>query len=91
MKDYSELELTKEQLKAAKEVYSVIKKAGSFGVHFWDDYGTLSCYNGYKIKSLSMDFESHSNIEIHEHRLAYYEQLKNFHAGNADDNVYVNL
>lgn len=90
MDNIEELQLTKEQLNAAKMVYKAMKIAGKLGVHFWDDYGTLSCYNANKIERLTMDYEVHSDIEIHENNIAYYETLKNFHAGNSDDRVYAN-
>lgn len=89
-KDYEELELTKDQIKAAKAVYSAIRKAGKLGVHFWDDYGTFSAYNGNKIRRLAMDYENdRTDIEVHDNNLEYHETLKNYHAGNADDKVYV--
>lgn len=37
--------LNHKQLKAAKRAYNAMRKAGELGVHFWDHYGTLECYN----------------------------------------------
>jgi hypothetical protein len=89
MEDFEELELTKEQIKAAKAVYSAIKKAEKLGVEFWDNYGTLSCYNGLKIDCIEMD-DRRGGIPLSENEnLVYYELLKNFHAGNSDDPIWI--
>ena len=47
--EFEECVLTPAQLKAAKRVYAAIKAAGKLGVGFWDNYGTLECYNSTKI------------------------------------------
>jgi len=86
--DYEKLELTREQIQAAKSVYRAIRKAAELNVEFWDDYGTLACYNGNTIECLEMDERGHSDIEIHENNIYYYELLDNFHPGNSDDRVY---
>lgn len=96
------LSLTPDQLKAAKKVYAAMKAAGKLGVHFWDDYGTLSCYNDKKIQVPIMeDFLSYSekcgdeyfeaNSGTEGHLVVYYENLKNFFAGNADDPYYAKI
>lgn len=90
---FDEYRLTDEQLKATKAVFRAMKKAGKIGVHFWDMYGTLTAYNGNKFRSISMqDGENMievSNCEASE--LTYYEGLENFHAGCADDDVYLEI
>jgi len=85
MKD---LGLTKEQITAAKKVYAAMRKAHKLGIDFWDNYGTLSCYNNKKIKALRMDSGNGKfNRLVSEDY--YYELLQNFFAGNADDPIYV--
>lgn len=82
-----ELQLTPEQKKAAKAVYKAMRDAAKLHVEFWDDYGTLSCYNGNKLKGFQMHPVSESFVST-EHDPCYYELLKNFQAGNADDPRY---
>lgn len=87
--EYEHLELTEEQLKAAKSVYKAIRKAGKLGVEFWDDYGILGCYNGNQIRALHMDQRTPDVVSIRDHDITYDEHLANFHSGNADDEVFV--
>ena len=82
---YDELKLTTEQLKAAKAVYRSIRKANKLGVAFWDDYGTLSCYNDRKISRLNMEG---NGVNIREHDITYSEMLPSFEAGNSDDDMW---
>lgn len=90
------LSLTPKQLEATKEVYKAMKKAGRLGVHFWDDYGTLTAYNSKKISVPHMEpglsradkageqyFPAECGTKGSE--VLYYEPLNNFSAGNADD------
>jgi len=86
--DFDELKLTKEQEKAAKAVYRAMRKAAKLNVDFWDDYGTLSCYNGNKIARLNMDGNIKGNVSIRDYCITYYEMLSNFYAGNADDDMW---
>ena len=83
-----ELTLTIEQIKVAKSVYRAMRKAAKLGIEFWDDYGTLGCYNGKKIKALHMD-DNKGKFKILGDDEWYYEALNNFHSGNADDTIYV--
>ena len=89
---HEDLELTEHQLKLAKKVYIAMRKAGKAGVHFWDNYGKLDCYNSKKIKRIYPPANrpfSKTDINIQEHtNITYYEDLKNFFAGNADDDLY---
>lgn len=41
--------LTPEQLEAAKKVYAAMRAAKQCGVNFFDNYGTLECYNAKRI------------------------------------------
>lgn len=84
-----DLNLSVEQKKAAKAVYRAIKNAAKLNVIFWDNYGTLSCYNGDKISSLTME-KKEGDKEL-EYDDFYYQELDNFEAGNADDPIYVKL
>jgi len=83
------LELTDKQLKAAKDVYKAMKAAGKLGVCFWDNYGTLQCYNSKKI-SLPLPDDSHEK-SLREYDPTYYELLNNFSSGNADDELFYNV
>ena len=99
-KQIGNLKLNEKQLKAAKDVYKAIRAASKLGVHFWDNYGVLTAYNSKKIvtpimndytmqltDSLSLFKASTSpNDEV-----LYYENLRNFHAGNADDEFYARI
>lgn len=85
---YTELKLTAEQLKAAKSVYRAMRKAHKLNVVFWDDYGTLSCFNREKITRLNMDGKTKGNISIRKYDITYYEHLDNFKCGNSDDEVW---
>lgn len=88
--DLEKLKLTDEQIKAAKSVYRAMRKAAKLNVQFWDDYGTLSCYNGNTVDHLVCDDAPNykDGVEIYENSIHYWEMLKNFHAGNADDHLY---
>lgn len=90
--EYEHLELTEEQLKAAKSVYRAMRKASKLGVQFWDDYGTLACYNGNMIRRMGMDEREPGVISIRDNPdIAYDEILDNFFPGNADDEVFAEL
>lgn len=82
-----ELEMTPEQIKAAKSVYKAMREAAKLNVQFWDDYGTLACYNGNKLKGFQMHSVSDSFVST-DYDPQYSEMLKNFQAGNADDPRY---
>ena len=84
---YEELELTENQLKLAKKVYMAIRKAGKAGVDFWDNYGTLACYNAKKIQLPRPD-KGFSISTLKHNNLIYEETLKTFFAGNADDELF---
>ena len=100
-----ELQLTPEQLKAAKKVYSAIKAAGKLGVNFWDNYGTLTCYNSKKIEVPIMEdnvswkernnedvfIASNSGCDGDGYLVLYWDMLDNFFAGNADDTFYAKI
>jgi len=81
-----ELELTNEQLKAAKAVYRAMRKAAKLNVHFWDNYGNFQCYNGNKIKRPMPD--PSREISIEDYDPTYSEETYNFHAGNSDDPLF---
>lgn len=81
-----DLGLTDEQLKAAKAVYKAMRKASKLGVAFWDNYGTLQCYNSNKISCPVPD--SDREISLWEHDPTYWEQLDNYSSGNADDELF---
>ena len=84
-----DLELTDEQLKAAKAVYRAMRKASKLGVHFWDNYGILQCYNGNKITCPVPD--ENKEISLYYNDPTYYEILDNFTSGNADDELFFDL
>jgi hypothetical protein len=81
-----DLDLTDEQIKAAKAVYRAMRKASKLGVVFWDNYGTLQCYNAEKITCPVPD--SDKEISMWEHDPTYSEILDNFRSGNADDELF---
>jgi len=83
------LELTDKQLKAAKDVYKAMKAAGKLGVYFWDNYGTLQCYNSKKISLPRPDASRDKSLQ--EYDPTYYELLNNFSSGNADDELFYNV
>ncbi len=86
--------LTPEQIKACKKVYKSFREANKLGVKFWDMYGTLSAYNGRKICGLHMHDIGDGCIQVVNSdgdELIYQEQLPNFQAGCADDNVWAEL
>lgn len=83
------LELTDKQLKAAKVVYKAMREAGKLGVYFWDNYGTLQCYNAKKITLPVPDDKS--EFSLRDYDPTYYEILKNYSAGNADDELFFDL
>ena len=85
--------LNPEQKKAAKSVFSAMRKAGKLGVEFWDMYGTLTCYNGKHFRGISMD-DIPNGIQVinaEGNELVYSESLKNFAAGCSDDDVWLEL
>lgn len=88
--DFEKYELTEEQLKAAKAVYRAMRRAAKLNIQFWDDYGTLSCFNGNKIKAIQPDKHDAPNaIDIrNEYDVTYNERLTNIHNANADDDLY---
>jgi hypothetical protein len=90
---FDKYRLSDEQLKACKKVFKAMKEAGKLGVEFWDMYGTLTAYNGKVFERLSMN-DIDNGIQINNcegEELTYYENLKNFSAGCADDNVWAEL
>ena len=90
---YDKYRLTDEQLKACKKVFKAMKDADKLGVQFWDMYGTLTAYNGKVFERLSMANITNgikiTNCEAEE--LTYCENLNNFQAGCADDDVWAEL
>jgi len=87
--DYEDLGLTEKQEKAAKAVYRAMRKAATLNVKFWDDYGTLSCYSGNNFRGYSMEADP-GGISYYKHpEIAYHENLTNFAAGNADDELWL--
>lgn len=89
---FEDLCLTDEQIKSAKAVYRAIRKAHKLGVCFWDNYGTLTCYNGKKITSPtpSPSDSRGDGYSLRDNDVSYYEILPNmaFQAGNADDELF---
>ena len=83
------LELTDKQLKAAKDVYKAMRTAGKLGVGFWDNYGTLQCYNAKKISLPRPD--NNCNKSLQDYDPTYYELLNNYSSGNADDELFYNV
>lgn len=94
-----ELGLTPKQLVATKAVFKAMKAAGRLGVSFWDNYGTLTAYNAKKINVPVM--EDMARIDMFENMflasdgdgalVLYYENLRNFYCGNADDEFYAQI
>ncbi|WP_213279351.1 hypothetical protein [Chryseobacterium indologenes] len=85
--------LNTEQKKAARSVFSAMRKAGKLGVEFWDMYGTLTAYNGKKFRGISMD-DIPNGIQVvnsEGSELTYWEQLENFSPGCSDDDVWLEL
>ncbi|MDP3441629.1 MAG: hypothetical protein Q8T08_02105 [Ignavibacteria bacterium] len=86
--------LTDDQIKACKKVYKAMREAHKLGIQFWDMYGTLSAYNGKKIRSLHMEDIGENCIQVinsEGNELIYSEMLPNFQAGCADDVVFAEL
>ncbi|CAD0220376.1 hypothetical protein [Chryseobacterium sp. JV274] len=87
--------LNSEQKKAAKAVFSAMRKAGKLGVEFWDMYGTLTAYNGKKFRGISMDDIPNAIQVVNSEgsELTYWEQLENFSPGCSDDDAltYIRL
>lgn len=79
-------DLTDLQRKTAKKVEKAIKEAAKLGVEFFDDYGRLTAYNGLIIK---LPVPDHTLAEELNPDFVYSMNLDNFHAGNADDQLYV--
>lgn len=78
--------ITGEQMKAIKAVEKALKEAASKGVHFWDNYGNLCAYNHNVINQPVPDPQLGTRLDTHR---VYHLKAKNFHAGNADDQLYV--
>lgn len=74
-------------MKAIKEVETAMKNASKKGVHFWDNYGSLTAFNNNEIH-LPVPFECGDSIPLNTHH-TYSLNINNFHAGNADDQLYV--
>ena len=90
---YDKLKLTDEQIKACKEVFKAMRKAGKLGVEFWDMYGELTAYNGNVFSRISMENIENGVQVINSEgeELIYSEPLKNFHCGCSDDDVWLEL
>lgn len=89
------LDLTSLQLKAAKKVYAAMRAAGKLGVEFWDNYGTLTCINADKVTIPYPESGSNKRdsgtYSVNDYDPTYYENLKNFYAGNSDDELFYDL
>lgn len=60
---YEKYKLTDEQIRACKQVFKAMRKAGQLGVQFWDMYGTLTAYNGHVFSRLHM-FAAPNSVEV---------------------------
>ncbi|RAJ28891.1 hypothetical protein [Pedobacter cryoconitis] len=101
--EVEKLKLTDAQLKSAKAVFKAMKNASKLGVHFWDNYGTLTAYNSKKVSVPIMVDRENDEYKMRESEkhfrasegtgseVLYYEVVKNFHAGNADDQFYAEI
>ncbi len=83
---YEDYAITGEQMKAIKEVEKAMKRAEKLGVHFWDDYGSITAYDGNVIGQPVPD--QGAGVLLNRHHV-YSLKVNNFHAGNADDPLYV--
>ena len=83
---YNNYALSGDQMKAIKEVEKAMRNALKLGVSFWDDYGMLTAFNSNEIECPVPDKNAGPLLNQHH---VYRLKVKNFHAGNADDNLYV--
>lgn len=83
---YNDYSLNSEQIKTIKDVEAAMKTAAKMGVGFWDDYGTLTAFNSNEIE-LPVPDKGIGPILNRNH--VYTLKVKNFFAGNADDELYV--
>lgn len=89
MTNLERLELTQEQLKATKAVFTAIKKANKLGVSFWDNYGSLQAFNN---KKMDLPTPFGGEFSLNELDPTYTEILPMgaFYSGNADDELFFN-
>lgn len=84
---------TKEQKAAIKKVETAMIAAGKLGVHFWDNYGMLASYSKHNISHPSVEKWNRNPegemVELSNDMWHHSVKVKNFHAGNADDKLYV--
>lgn len=67
--------LTPQQLEAAKNVYAALRAAKESGVNFFDNYGTLECYNAKRITQPSTVQGLYS---VKENNCTYSEKVVNY-------------
>lgn len=67
--------LTPQQLEAAKNVYAALKAAKESGVTFFDNYGTLECYNAKRVAKVSAVQGLYS---VKENNCTYSEKVENY-------------
>ena len=83
---YKNYAITGDQMKAIKAVEKAMSEASKKGIHFWDNYGSLTAFNHNEINCPVPDKSAGSPLNEHH---VYGLKVKNFHAGNADDTLYV--
>ena len=83
--DYS---ITGDQMKAIKNVEKAMKEAEKAGIHFWDNYGSFTAYNAKVIGCPVPDKTVGPQLNYNH---IYSLKVKNFHAGNADDQLHVSF
>lgn len=83
---YNNYAIEGDQMKAIKSVEKAMKEAAKVGVHFWDNYGGMTAYNAKQIHCPQPDENFGSPLNHHH---VYELKVKNFHAGNADDALFV--
>ena len=77
---------TKEQMRAIKAVDRAMRKCEKVGVHFWDNYGSLTAFNNKKITCPNVMEDGEFGYDS-SYYYQYIEEVysNNFYAGNADD------
>ena len=83
---YKDYAITGDQMKAIKAVERAMNIAKKHGVHFWDNYGEITAFNWNVINCPVPDENSGSPLNSHH---IYSLRVKNVHAGNADDSLFV--
>ena len=71
-----------------------MKDAHKVGVAFWDNYGTLTAYNAKKITCpVPEDVRMREGMlsVTNDYDPTYYQMLRNFGAGNADDELFYRI